>query len=110
MQEQIEAKLADGKVSAVGKWRLRQRAGLVRRLITGGLRQPRRELERGLPLGLRVIPLHRAQPLRYNTPAGLGGGVSDAVWWRIPPDADTPIITGPTFTSTGEARTFVIEP
>jgi hypothetical protein len=33
--EQIEAELADVKVSAVEKWPLRQRAGLVRGLLTG---------------------------------------------------------------------------
>jgi hypothetical protein len=37
MLEQIEAELADVKVSAVEKWRLRQHAGLVRRLLTEDL-------------------------------------------------------------------------
>jgi hypothetical protein len=35
MLEQIEADRADVKVSAVEKWRLRQRAGLVCGLLTG---------------------------------------------------------------------------
>jgi hypothetical protein len=34
--EQIGADLPDGRVSTVGKWRLRQRAKLVRGLLTGG--------------------------------------------------------------------------
>jgi hypothetical protein len=34
MLEQIEVDLADGKVSAAEKWRLRQRAELVRGLLT----------------------------------------------------------------------------
>ena len=35
MLEKIEAELADMKVNAAEKWRLRQRAELVRGLLTG---------------------------------------------------------------------------
>jgi hypothetical protein len=45
--EEIEAEFADVKVSAVEKWRLRRRAGLVRELLTGAYHPPRRDLERG---------------------------------------------------------------
>jgi hypothetical protein len=48
---QIEAELADVKFSAVEKWRLRQRAGLVRELLTGAYHLRRRDLDRGLRLG-----------------------------------------------------------
>jgi hypothetical protein len=37
MLDEIEAELADMKVNAAEKWRLRRRAELVRRLLTGGL-------------------------------------------------------------------------
>jgi hypothetical protein len=53
MLEQIEAELADGRVSTLGKWRLHQRAGLVRGLLTVGLSPPRRDLDRSLRLGSR---------------------------------------------------------
>jgi hypothetical protein len=46
MLEQIEAELADGKVSAAEKRRRRQRAELVRGLITGAYHLPRRDLAR----------------------------------------------------------------
>jgi hypothetical protein len=36
MLQQIEVELADVKVSAAEKWRLRQRAELVRRLLAPG--------------------------------------------------------------------------
>jgi hypothetical protein len=38
MLEKIETELADAKVSAAAKWRLRQRAELVRRLLSGTAR------------------------------------------------------------------------
>jgi hypothetical protein len=48
MLEKIETELADVKVSAVEKWRLRQRAGLVRRLLSPA--EPRSEPEPGYGL------------------------------------------------------------
>jgi hypothetical protein len=42
-------------LSAVEKWRLRQRAGLVRGLLTGGYHLARRDLDRGLRLKLGQI-------------------------------------------------------
>jgi len=46
MLEQIEAELADVKVSAVEMWRLRQRVGLVCRLLS--LAEPRSEPEQAM--------------------------------------------------------------
>jgi hypothetical protein len=54
MLEQIEASLTDVKASAAEKWRLRQRAELVRRLLTGGL-SPRRDLDRGPPVPIALL-------------------------------------------------------
>ena len=53
----IEAELADVKLSAIEKWRLRQRAGLVRQLLTGAPSLSRRDLGRDLPLGSRSFGL-----------------------------------------------------
>jgi hypothetical protein len=46
----FDTELVDVTLSAAEKWRLRQRAGLVQRLLTGGLHLPRRDLERSLRL------------------------------------------------------------
>jgi hypothetical protein len=47
--EQIEAELADVKMSAVEKWRFRQRAGLVRRLLSPAQSRSEPEPDYGLP-------------------------------------------------------------